>query len=296
MFWDNEGMSDAIYLDGVVCVVDGVFGLDVRGMCSIICIILGLMPTEVSRPFKEPLLKDLGMSGCVRSPRGRLIHVRSSQVASADVVLLNKSDLASSSDLSTIEKSIRRINAIAPIRRTTHGKVEDLTAIIGLKAYGSAPPTFADDRHDHDHDHDHADHDHFGGITSILVPLPAALTPTQASKLDEWVRTLLWEGRLLDETSSPSLSLSASSIPTSQDVSTSPPNPPLEILRLKALYTTHDNKVYVIQGVQSLYDTHEVVSRDLSSSNNAEAGKVALIGTGLGEHVMQSLVRVLSSA
>lgn len=29
MFWDNEGMSDSLYLDGVICVVDGVFGLKV---------------------------------------------------------------------------------------------------------------------------------------------------------------------------------------------------------------------------------------------------------------------------
>ena len=30
MFWENEGMSDCIYLDGVICVVDGVFGLEVH--------------------------------------------------------------------------------------------------------------------------------------------------------------------------------------------------------------------------------------------------------------------------
>jgi hypothetical protein len=29
MFWDNEGMSDMMYLDGVICVVDGVFAFNV---------------------------------------------------------------------------------------------------------------------------------------------------------------------------------------------------------------------------------------------------------------------------
>lgn len=30
MFWQNEDFSDQIILDGVICVVDGVFGLKVR--------------------------------------------------------------------------------------------------------------------------------------------------------------------------------------------------------------------------------------------------------------------------
>jgi len=29
MFWDNEGMSDMMHLDGVICVVDGVFAFNV---------------------------------------------------------------------------------------------------------------------------------------------------------------------------------------------------------------------------------------------------------------------------
>ncbi len=31
MFWENETMSEAIYLDGVVCVVDALFGMKVSG-------------------------------------------------------------------------------------------------------------------------------------------------------------------------------------------------------------------------------------------------------------------------
>ena len=34
MFWENESMSDCIYLDGVVCVVEGASGLEVRHPAS----------------------------------------------------------------------------------------------------------------------------------------------------------------------------------------------------------------------------------------------------------------------
>ena len=48
MFWENESMSDCIYLDGVVCVVDGVFGLEVRHFAlSLLKLLTYLRPWKI---------------------------------------------------------------------------------------------------------------------------------------------------------------------------------------------------------------------------------------------------------
>jgi G3E family GTPase len=92
------------------------------------------------------------------------------QVAFADVILLNKSDLVSPETLNEIEKRIRSVNAMATIHRTTRCDVAldtvldrgsfDLDRIVKLE------PHFLHDHdlsggHDHDHGHDHHhEHEH----------------------------------------------------------------------------------------------------------------------------------------
>lgn len=56
MFWDNEGMSDSLYLDGVICVVDGVFGLQVCAKFFS----LGENMTSIFRPSRLPMMRSKG--------------------------------------------------------------------------------------------------------------------------------------------------------------------------------------------------------------------------------------------
>ena len=87
------------------------------------------------------------------------------QIAFADVIVLNKTDLVGKGELAEVEARIRGINPYAKLHRTERCKVAlsdvlergafDLDRILDIE------PDFleADDR-DHDHDHHHHGHDH----------------------------------------------------------------------------------------------------------------------------------------
>jgi G3E family GTPase len=90
------------------------------------------------------------------------------QIAFADVILLNKTDLVSAEELSEIEARIRGINPYAKLHRTQRAEVP-LEAVLGRSAFDldrilDLEPDFLGggdhDDHHHHHDHHHHDHDH----------------------------------------------------------------------------------------------------------------------------------------
>ncbi|HEX8807363.1 MAG TPA: GTP-binding protein [Xanthobacteraceae bacterium] len=91
------------------------------------------------------------------------------QIAFADVILLNKTDLVSAAELSDVEARIRGINPYAKLHRTERAKIA-LEAVLGRNAFDldrilDLEPAFLEgDEHDHDHhhnhDHEHGDHHH----------------------------------------------------------------------------------------------------------------------------------------
>jgi G3E family GTPase len=91
------------------------------------------------------------------------------QIAFADVIVLNKTDLVSKPELAEVEARIRGINPYAKLHRTERCKVAlsdvlergafDLDRILDIE------PDFLEagdkhDHHDHDHHHHHHGHDH----------------------------------------------------------------------------------------------------------------------------------------
>ncbi|MBN9050771.1 MAG: GTP-binding protein [Rhizobiales bacterium] len=89
------------------------------------------------------------------------------QIAFADVILLNKTDLVTPEELRDVEARIRGINPYAVLHRTERSNV-DINAVLGRNAFDldrilEIEPQFlhGDDHHHHDHNHDHHhDHDH----------------------------------------------------------------------------------------------------------------------------------------
>ena len=87
------------------------------------------------------------------------------QIAFADVIVLNKTDLVSKAELAEVEARIRGINPYAKLHRTERCKVAladvlergafDLDRILEIE-----PEFLEADDHDHDHDHHHHGHDH----------------------------------------------------------------------------------------------------------------------------------------
>jgi G3E family GTPase len=91
------------------------------------------------------------------------------QIAFADVILLNKTDLVSPAELREVEARIRAINPYAVLHKTEKCSVP-LDAVLNRGAFDlerilEIEPAFLEtDDHDHDHDHDHHhDHGHHHG-------------------------------------------------------------------------------------------------------------------------------------
>jgi G3E family GTPase len=83
------------------------------------------------------------------------------QVAFADVILLNKTDLVSPEELAEVEGRIRAINPYAKLHKTTNCAVP-LDAVLGRNAFDldrilEIEPDFLETEDEHDH-HDHAHH------------------------------------------------------------------------------------------------------------------------------------------
>jgi G3E family GTPase len=86
------------------------------------------------------------------------------QIAFADVILINKTDLVSSDELSDVEARIRGINPYAKLHKTERAKIP-LDAVLGRNAFDldrilDLEPAFLEDEPDHHHHHEQGDHHH----------------------------------------------------------------------------------------------------------------------------------------
>jgi G3E family GTPase len=89
------------------------------------------------------------------------------QIAFADVILINKTDLVSPDELTDVEARIRGINPYAKLHKTERAKIP-LDAVLGRNAFDldrilDLEPAFLEDEpdhHHHHHDHEQGDHHH----------------------------------------------------------------------------------------------------------------------------------------
>jgi G3E family GTPase len=130
------------------------------------------------------------------------------QIAFADVILLNKTDLVSEADLREVEARIRGINPYAKVHKTERCAIP-LPEVLGRNAFDldrilDIEPDFLgandhghdhDHHHDHDHDHHHHDHDHGGlkhyhdeDMQSLSIKTDKPLDP---DKFFPWVQNLV---------------------------------------------------------------------------------------------------------
>jgi G3E family GTPase len=124
------------------------------------------------------------------------------QIAFADVIVLNKTDLVSKSELTEVEGRIRAINPYAKLHRTERCQVA-LSDVLERGAFDLArileiEPEFleAGDDHDH-HDHDHGHHhDHDHGLKHYHDEDMQSLSlrtskPLDAAKFMPWLQDLI---------------------------------------------------------------------------------------------------------
>jgi len=137
------------------------------------------------------------------------------QIAFADVVLLNKTDLVSDEELAELEKRIRAMNAMAKIHRTRNAELE-MQALLGVKAFdlNRALEIEPDFLGEHTHEHDET-------VTSVAIVDAGAI---DGNKFSDWIEELL---------------------------RTQGPN----IFRTKGILNiAGDNKRFVFQGVHMVFD------------------------------------------
>jgi G3E family GTPase len=107
------------------------------------------------------------------------------QLAFADVVLLNKTDLVSADRLDALEKRVRSMNAVTRIHRT-HKALIDLDCILNIGGFSleraqQVDPEFLETGHEHHHDHDHE-------VSSVGITTPGDL---DGEKFNKWMSELL---------------------------------------------------------------------------------------------------------
>ena len=126
------------------------------------------------------------------------------QIAFADQIVLNKTDLVSEAELIQTEARLRRLNPLARIHRAERSNVPldailgrggfDLARIIELEpeflnpAHGEPGHVHDDDCDHHDHGHEHHDHVHDDDIKGVAL---IANKPLDANKVSRWLNDLL---------------------------------------------------------------------------------------------------------
>ncbi|XP_042508927.1 COBW domain-containing protein 1-like [Macadamia integrifolia] len=137
------------------------------------------------------------------------------QIAYADRIIVNKTDLVTEPDIASLIQHIKKINGMAHLKRTQFGQV-DLDYVLGIGGFDleriesavNAEDSKEDhedhtSHHDHDHDHhhhhehdhkhEHADHHHHThdpGVSSVSIVCEGNL---DLDKANMWLGTLLLE-------------------------------------------------------------------------------------------------------
>jgi G3E family GTPase len=110
-------------------------------------------------------------------------HEAQEQLAFADTVILNKTDLVSAEEIRAVEERIRRLNPFAAILHANRCDV-DIAALLDRRAFDldrilEVEPDFLDEVHDHEHD------DH---VTSISL---VEHTPIDPLKFFRWIEYIV---------------------------------------------------------------------------------------------------------
>lgn len=257
IFWVDEGLGSTIYLDGIVTLVDA---------------------KNVLRSLDEPAGEE-AVHGETEDDghehRGPQLSTAHLQVSHADIVVVNKSDLVTPSQITAIQDRVRSINSLAKVHVTQHSRVPQLEGLVlDLHAYDNVDAEsldFASKGHSH--------LDPAIGTMSLDVPV---LSEQQLQSLDAWLRSALWE----------------SALPGHEQSVTG-----WEIHRIKGRLLMRGGGVKMLQGVREIFeliDGAAVTAQSTDASQDGSRGKIVVIGRNIGSEAtvkafQQSLFTALGS-
>lgn len=235
MFWVDEGLGSTIYLDGIVTMVDA---------------------KNVLRSLEEPVGEErVNDDEDADGHQGQLLSTAHLQISHADVIILNKSDLVSASELESVKARIRSINALAKIEVTAHSQVPQLEGLVlDLHAYDSVDAETLDFA---SKGHSHLD----PSIGTMMLELPTLKADTGLENLDAWLRSVLWESEL----------------PGAADPKG------WEIHRIKGRIRVDNGATKMLQGVREIFELIDAVAGSQASTEDEEKGKIVIIGRNVGD-------------
>lgn len=251
IFWVDDGLGSSIYLDGIVTVVDAKN-------------LLKSLDEPAIEELPENAIRDTGISdketnvsasikdAPSHEHSGPLMTTAHLQISHADVIILNKSDLVSPSELATVKARISSINALARITTTTRSRVPSSQlsgTLLDLNAYTTFITT---------PDWDAKGHSHLDSTISTISLLIPPIDEHKIYLLQNWIQEILWsEGQ---------------------------GNKGYEVHRMKGKIAMTDGSMRVVQGVREIFEIVDI-PREQDRGGGGEVveteGKIVLIGRGL---------------
>nr|XP_058133085.1 zinc-regulated GTPase metalloprotein activator 1B-like [Dasypus novemcinctus] len=224
MFWVDAELGSDIYLDGIITVVDSKYGLK-------------HLSEEKADGF---------------------INEATRQVALADIIIVNKTDLVPEEDLNKLRKTIRSINGLGKILETQRSRV-DLSSVLDLHAFDSLSGISLQKKLQYvPATQPHLDQD----IVTITFEVPGN---AKEESLNVFIQNLLWEKNVRNKD-----------------------NHCMEVIRLKGLVSIKDKpQQIIVQGIHELYDLEET---PVSWKDDAErTNRLVLIGRNLDKDILVQL-------
>ncbi|XP_044302288.1 COBW domain-containing protein 3 [Varanus komodoensis] len=223
MFWVDAELGSDIYLDGIVSVIDAKYGL---------------------QHLRE------------EKPSG-LINEAARQIALADLIIINKTDLVSQEALMKLRTAVRSINGLVKILETHRSRV-DVSDVLNLHAFDSVSGKSLQQKLQLEEvPQPHLD-------KSIVTATFEVQGSATEENLNEFVQNLLWEKNVKNKHGNP-----------------------MEVIRLKGLVSIKDKPYQVIvQGVHELYDLEETTVR---WKEDEQTNRLVLIGRNLDKEILKDV-------
>ncbi|XP_006881432.1 PREDICTED: COBW domain-containing protein 1 [Elephantulus edwardii] len=224
MFWVDAELGSDIYLDGIVTVVDSKYGL-----------------------------KHL-----TEEKSDGLINEAARQVALADLIIINKTDLVPEDGLKQLRTTVRSINGLGKILETQRSRV-DLSDVLDLHAFDSLSGISLQKKLQHvSPTQPHLDQT----IATVTFEVPG---DAKEESLNVFIQNLLWEKSVR-----------------------SPDGHCMEVIRMKGLVSIKGKAQQVIvQGVHELYELEETPV--LWADGPERTNRLVLIGKNLDKDILKQL-------
>ncbi|NXL68209.1 CBWD1 protein, partial [Chordeiles acutipennis] len=190
-------------------------------------------------------------------PEG-LVNEASRQVALADLIIINKTDLVSEEELNKVRTSVRSINGLVKILVTQRSRV-DLSHVLDLHAFDSLSGISLQKKLERvKTTHAHLDK----GIITVTFEVPGNI---KEENLNLFIQNLLWEKNVKDKTGRT-----------------------MDVIRLKGLVSIQGKSHQVIvQGVHELYDLEETAVA--WKEDEKRTNRLVLIGRNLDKETIKEV-------